>query len=751
MLVLCCFNDHHLPNMKVKQLFSHFLVIISLGLLSCSKDLNVNNSTKLSFSVENFKVLTVPDSFGSNFIFSPIENKDVIWILGSNTGGAVNLKSGKANSLDEVFKFDYKGGISKLSNWYDSITGDVYIDVAFERLIRYDAKSKSFHKVNISEVSGVVGTKDRVYISTSKGFFVFKKEKESLVYSYAILNRDDIVSMSKVKDDLILIKTQSEITYHYNVNTKRLMIVENCEKIPNTNVYETHSVFEVLPNDLYNSRLIQDDSITWIYNKDKLLFTYDNLNIFETSIFAKENILQIQSDDEYLYVLYRNKFIIYRKSFLTSKRSLYFVGNPNATRERLKYIISQLNTTFDLDSFFHYMNILESEDGFKKYENVDQLISGFKYRFRSLQYDSSIRSKTESYLKENLFPEKYSQQALEGLISHFIQNENFGKTKKYIKIYKDKFSIDSNYHIRQTFPCYLRYIKSLDSLSNTDIAADEKLYKTALVKDQLVNCGGFGESFIDYSIVINCYEKIVKLYPTSKYADEAAYSLTLYSTFIGYDGVEYSEESIKEIQKFIKKYPESDKVVDAELLIIEIYLAFYGVPDEISIMYKKAAKEIVKVEKMHTLNTDQRSKLNTIKSNLAKYTIGNTYKFEVKPQKEEFKLGENIIIEVTLTNQLSKKVELQIFKNIMPFYISVTSNGKENFTESSKNDHQKTILILQGNETKTWKLNLSKETRSVMNASQIGKYNFTKPGKYYISLYGIDMNLNSNQSQFILK
>jgi hypothetical protein len=87
----------------------------------------------------------------------------------------------------------------------------------------------------------------------------------------------------------------------------------------------------------------------------------------------------------------------------------------------------------------------------------------------------------------------------------------------------------------------------------------------------------------------------------------------------------------------------------------------------------------------------------------------------------------------------------------MPFNIAVTSNGKENFVKSSKTDSDKTTLILKGNETKAWKLNLSKETRSVMNATHVGKYNLTKPGKYYISLYGIDMNLNSNQSQFIIK
>lgn len=752
MLNLCCFNDHHLHNMNVKQLFCHFLVIISLGLLSCGKDLNVSDSRKLSFYVENFKILTIPDSFGSNFIFSPIDNQDVIWILGSNTGGAVNLRSGKVNSIDEVFKFNYKGGISMVSNWHDSVTGDVYMDVAFGKLIRYNAKSKSFYKVNISDVSGVVGTKDRVYISTSKGLFTFERDNESLKYLYTNLNRNDIESITKVNDGLILIQTQSEISYHYNVNKKSLMVIENCETVQNNNVYQTHQVLQILPNDLYNNnRIIKDDSLTWIYTNDKLLFTYDDLNIYETSILPKENILQIQSDGKYLYILFRNKFIIYRKSFLISTKSLYFVGNPNATRDRLKYITSQLNTTFDLDTFFHYMNILESEIGFKKYEDVDQLISGYKGRLLSVQYDSSFRNKTEYYLKENLFPEKYSQQALEGLISHFVQDEKFGETKKYIKIYIDKFSIDSNYHIRHTFPCYLRCIKSLDSLLNADIAPDEKLYKTALVKDQLVNCGGFGESYIDNTIALDCYKKIVKLYPSSEYADEAAYYLTLYATFIGYDGVEYSEESINEFRKFIKNYPTSDKVVDAELLIIEIYMAFYGLPDEVNMMYKKAEKEITKLEGNHKLNTNQKQNLINIKSNLGQYIMENTYEFEVKPQKEEFKIGEDITIDVSLTNLLSKKVELQIFKNIVPFNIAVTFNGKENFVKSSKTDNEKTNLILKGNETKTWKLNLSKETRSIMNATNVGKYNLTKPGKYYISLYGIDMNFNSNQSQFIIK
>ncbi len=168
-------------------------------------------------------------------------------------------------------------------------------------------------------------------------------------------------------------------------------------------------------------------------------------------------------------------------------------------------------------------------------------------------------------------------------------------------------------------------------------------------------------------------------------------------------------------------------------------------------MFKKTSGEIHKLEKKYKRNTSQREKLNNMKSNLGQYIIENTYKFEVNPQKSEYNSGEDIIIDITLTNNLSKKEELQVFKNVFPFNIYVTSDGNENFVNSSKTDNEKTTLILQGNETKSWKLNLSKETSSVMNATKIGKYNFSKTGKYYISSFGIDMNLNSNQAQFIIK
>jgi len=726
------------------------LLILFIAATSCKEDIKTQGSN-ISFYVDSVKIIDIPDSFGSTFIFSPIATQDIIWILGSNTGGELNLKSGTSKSLNEVFGFKYNGGISGSSNWHDSITGDIYMDVAFEKLIRYDANEKSFHRVNISEVSGVVGTKDKVYISTSKGLFAFEREKESLKYLYTNLNRNDIESISKVNDVLILIQTLSEIKYHYNVNTKRLMVIETCEKIPAKNVHETHPVFQILPKEIYNNRVIQDDSLTWIYVHDKLLFTFDNLNIYEYPALPKSKILQIECDKDYSYILFKNKFVIYRKSFLTRHKSLYYVGDLNNTRPKLEFIKSQLYATQDLDTFFHYMNVLESETTFKKYEDIDQLIERYKYRLLEFQFNPSIRNTTESYIKNQTFPQKYLQKALDGLISYYVQNENFDKTKKYVQLYHDSFPSDRNNNNTYTYPCYLTVLKSLDSLVKIVIPPDEKLYQTALLKEKLINCGGFGESYTDLTIVVDSYKKLLKQYPKSEFADDAAFYLTLNSSFSGDEGLEYSEESIKELRQFIKKYPNSDNVVDAEILIIEIYMAFYGTSDEMVAMFKKTSEEINKLEKKYKLNTSQRENLNNEKINLAHYTIQNTYQFIVEPNKPEYRLGEEIIMDVKLKNKLSKKVELQIFKNISPFNIHVTSEGRENFINSSKKDDQKTTIILSGNETKSWKINLNEETRSVTNPYTIGRYDFSKPGKYYFSFSGIHEYLNSNQSQFIIK
>jgi len=124
------------------------LLILFIAATSCKEDIKTQGSN-ISFYVDSVKSIDIPDSFGSTFIFSPIATQDIIWILGSNTGGELNLKSGTSKSLNEVFGFKYNGGISGSSNWHDSITGDIYMDVAFEKLIRYDANEKSFYGCSI--------------------------------------------------------------------------------------------------------------------------------------------------------------------------------------------------------------------------------------------------------------------------------------------------------------------------------------------------------------------------------------------------------------------------------------------------------------------------------------------------------------------------------------------------------------------------------------------------------------------------
>lgn len=722
------------------------LLIVFCGLTSCKQDFKINDS-KISFPVDSFKIINIPVSFGTNFIFSPIDNQDYIWILGSKNGAELNLKSGKIRSLTEVFGFKYNGGIIISSIWRDSLNHDIYIDVAYEKLIRYDAKSKLYQRVNISGVNGMVSTNDNIYFSNHKGLFTFERTKGELKHTYTNFLREDINSISKVNERQILIKLDQgdDVTYDLVDGTTTSYKKLSYNPLLSNDKSE-HPIFQILPKEILNAKIIKDDSLIWLFNSNKLLFSYDDVRVYECNLPLNSRIYDIDYDKDHLYIHFKDKMGVYKKDYLLKHSSLSFKGNPNAQRKDLDFIKAELSTTLELDTFIHFMRELNSESTFRDYDNINQLMDYFKYRLRILQHNSNFRKQTESYIENGTFPTEYLNVALEGLINFYVRNEKFGQTKKYIEMYQKNLSKENNYIY--TYMCYLGTIKSLDSLGMLSLSPDEILYQSALLKEKLINCGGFGESYIDNTIVVDSYKKLLKQYPTSEFTDDAAYYL---ATSYEYEDMGFSEESINELREFIKKYPNSDKVVDAELLIIEIYMRYSETPDQMMVMYSKTAKEIKKLEEKYTLSSSQSMILNNIKSNLNQYIIKTKYEFKVEPQKKEYLSGEDIIIDVTLTNKLSKKVELQIFKNISPFNISVTLEGKVYFVNSSKTDDERTTLFLQGNETKFWKLNLTKEARSVAYPRHIGKYDFSKSGSYYISLYGINKNLNSNQSKLIIK
>lgn len=119
----------------------------------------------------------------------------------------------------------------------------------------------------------------------------------------------------------------------------------------------------------------------------------------------------------------------------------------------------------------------------------------------------------ETALLKNALPTDLEKYALVGLCMKYLKAYDLPKVETYGNRLNKDFPGFTYYGSQETLDCVLRIKHSVDSLKLLNMAKDEFIYKEALLKYKLIQCGWFGDNYYDFSIVNESYQKLLSLFP----------------------------------------------------------------------------------------------------------------------------------------------------------------------------------------------------------------------------------------------
>lgn len=256
----------------------------------------------------------------------------------------------------------------------------------------------------------------------------------------------------------------------------------------------------------------------------------------------------------------------------------------------------------------------------------------------------------------------------------------------------------------------------------------------------------FSESLPDYSLSHQYLSDLVKRYPKSKWADNAAYIL-IADDEVGHDDGDYSRpnECIKKYQDFLKKYPNSEEVPRAKFNIADHYFLYAdqggGFTDPQIFRYLSDAKKLCGEILQSKADSKTKENTNRILKKINQLLESHPWALEMKPASKRYKIGDPIVIVFKLKNMSNKDQKITIYKNLPNFGVRISRdiNGSETDRNSVvmaikvfSNQSRKTIIKIPANGGE-YNEQIVLQKISVNPKSGFVKYKITEPGTYRIT------------------
>jgi len=729
--------------------FVFTLFVLAILLISCKnhKDQKTEPNEYISFKVDSIVIYDASGIPKNEFIFSPISKQNKIWTINTDHIHELDLVSGKWAPLTSKFGDEFKRQVRNDGIWKDTFTDDVYISCFYDCLIQYKIEEDTFYKIDIHPVTSFFARQSDILLGTANGLFFLNRKFRTIEKAPNFPNDIWVGKINKIGKDSLSINNGK---YIYELVLPNMTKTNDENKRPN-NYQSIKPLIKKLPRgDFY--KIVKHDSISWIYEKSSLYYSIDNRLTFKFLKLPKGYLRHIVEDQQYLFLLYNDKFIILNKQYVL-RNSIFFDTNKYQKKLRELYSfqnLNSLNNPTSLNSLIMLIDSIQSNTTFNEYDDLKQMLTGFSRQVYGLNRNDKLRVQVEKAISENRLADKYLKYALNALSQFYTRKVELDKAIAYHDLLVKKFPEFDDYGVSSVMPCVKKVKTSIDSLEKLPLSEDEKLYKLGLLKERLVGCGWFGESHLNFSIVCETFKNLVHKFPNSEYADNAELFL-LNAKSNGDEGIEYSSELITEYRKFINKYSNSELIPEVKLHIAQIYSAYFGEADEKIKMLNKASQELFDLKKKYP-NMDSITFQNVSyqKEKIKKEKINITFELIVKSKKESYNLGEDVIIDVKLVNKTSVPQEISLYSNNSHFatYIYFSKENPTFINSNLEDTLGIDIAIKKGNPLQQTII-LNKETRYVKNG-ELGRFEFKTEGLYFLSVFTKNRHLHSKQIKFYI-
>lgn len=516
---------------------------------------------------------------------------------------------------------------------------------------------------------------------------------------------------------------------------------------------QQRSTFELLLPCIHCAS-VQDDSITWIFNGNQLYFstspsTY-NARILRHPLPLTGSFKQALFDSKYLYVLFDQSFAIINRDFLLRNGRIYDYNE----RQRYFSILSDYRQYANapqqaISGFIRHTDsiravFLRAED-----EEIRQLAASVAHSFTWSVFTRYSLPEIEAMLLENELPDPYRTPALVELTGHSVLRVDLQKALYYQSLIRT--DPDS---VRWGFSDGIKCVREVDArfeqLAGMSLPEDEKLYRRAEIKKDLLQCGWFGETGYDYTIVHRTYDSLLRFFPESEWADNATFALR---QFWMYDegNLVFSGRALNGMRKFIADYPQSELLADAHFHIVDLYSNYYH--DEPNTQYKYLIRGLEELRHMKSLfnqidtSEEYRQRLHYLQERLS----GTAFEVSSHPAKSIFAKGEDLQFQIRIKNRIADPVFFKAFREAPHFRTYFFSREKEAFqfvpgAGLPGQPATRTIKLLPGQE-----MEFSAAVNQAVRHGErdvAGKYVILKPARFYISFHSPDSKINTGQMAF---
>lgn len=585
-----------------------FLMAMVLAFSACDRD---NESTqpnmRITFQVDSMKVYEAKGLHIYSFIFSPLNQYDKIWTTSTANPHALDLKTGLWMPLAVKFGDALKRKISNDGIWKDDYTGETYISCLNDGLIRYYPDKDTFDFLKIYPVTAFHARPQSIVLGTANGLYFLNRLDNSVAVAENFPLEIRVGDIQALTNDSLLVNKK----YYYHVPSKAF-----------GNRYDTHkksqagTAYNGLPKEIaaklpangFNFYAFSGVDATWYYSKNQLLYTKNKRDFYEFPKLPMGAIQRISEDEDYLYVMFGDKFLILNKDFVVRKSIAYDAANHQKRQAELVQRINSLEQSEQpFETYLVNLNAIYTDQKYAPYTDLQHILQNIPSH---VEYRASNRGiKNLNVILENdSIPGVFKYSALKGLCRKYTIMAQFDTASAYFRMIKKRYPSTKDECLDTAFPCVTKAAFVVDSLRNKKLPPDEFLFWEAATIKSVIPCScWFGDNYWDFSLIEERYKKIRNQYPTSNYADDAEFWLINHQNY-GDEGTVYTLNQIPEIRKFAHKYPHSD-LIPALLLNIAIsYSIQYADDAEMGIKYlDQAIQELQDLKSNYPLDSIQQA------------------------------------------------------------------------------------------------------------------------------------------------
>ncbi len=736
--------------MVERTMIFYLFGIIAIFTSCQQKDKSSLSDLHITFKVDSIKIYNAEDISMNLFMFSPLEEKNKIWTINTTNPYELDLITEEWTPLKVRIGDMIKGQIREDGIWRDKYTDDIYISCFHHGLLRYYPEKDTFDFLEIHPVTAFYPRKENIVIGTANGLYFFNRNENNISVAENFPLEIWVNSIQESSNDTLFINYK----YYYLITSNEFGEINIGRPIPekSTNYnYISREIRSKLPTLSGGFREFRSDSISWYYRDSELFYSVNKNIFYKFPLFPEGYVRHILEDKEYLYVLFNEIFVIFNKDYILKNSLIHKVANYEELRTELLQKRDELNESqMDFNEYLENSITLYKNDKYYDYSDLQYILKNIPNRFEYYSYDQGIGN-LNSILESDSIPTVFKYNILKGLCRKYTTSAKLDSALIYFDLIKELYPSYKEDCIDHSYPCVTKAKFKLDSITNENTPTDRMLYFEAQVREDMIHCScWFGDSYYNYSIVEEKYQEILTNHPNSEYADDAEYWMINYQNYGDEEGG-YPLSEIPSIRKFVSKYPNSNLIPELLMNIAYSYSIQYleNVDDRIRNM-EQGIEELRTLKKNYQLDSNQ---LARVEQNLKQFEHQKNeliYTLTVIPLKSDYKMNEDIEVEITISNNSSTPQNLRLFQNDSYVSFGIHPDKKVRFIPSEEVDSTKKIFEILKDEPLKQKIKINRLVRH-WDGGKLGRFYFEEEGLYYLTCFSRENSLNSNQVKIYVK